>query len=284
MIDIDKLRAALLAGTRMDSDCVPEDGPVLLPAGMTLATLEPFMERPARTRGTYTTNRIEDFTAYCEKVIASGHAPHGAGNAHLFVDENAATPVAKMVFDFGSVVAPMWREDRAVLVVEPSPEYAELSALMDAGAVRQDAFVDFVDDWASQCTFLRPDGKPIDAAIAKTEFADLTVDAVRSMRSKVTDFQREKSAVEKLSMGKGLPNRLLFACRPWKCVSGRQVTVRLSAFESGGTLALKLTHVGAVALREALVDELTARLDEAFSGTATVVRGTFDPGLRPISA
>jgi uncharacterized protein YfdQ (DUF2303 family) len=240
MIDLDQLKHHLLAGTRIDPECIPENGPVILPKDMTLADLEPYMGAPYRYRGRFTTGLPEEFVAYITANADPLFTPH------CFVgDSGLSEPTAEAIFDFGSPDQPLWREHRAVLDIE------------------------------------RSDGTIVNPAVARTEFADLTVEQVKNLRSKQADFARERSAVERMSMGSGLPNRLHFTCTPWRGLGSARLTLRISAADSAGALALRLNLIGWPAVRTALVEELIEKLLQT---PITVRRGRFTAGLRPASA
>lgn len=273
MLDLTDLKRHLLAGTRIDPDCIPEGGPVILPDGMTLADTEPFQHTPSRHRGRYVTLWPSEFLAY---IVANAAADD---NPHCFVDDDrgAAPPSALAIFDFGTEVMPMWRDHTARLDIGPSDAFSALVGLADRNLTQED-LLRFIDDWAPNCDFERPDGTAINPAVARTEFADLTVEAVKNLRSKQADFARERSAVERMSMGSGLPNRLHYTCAPWNGLGSRRITARIAAADNGGALALRLNLVGWPMVRRSLVDELVEMLGAA---PVTVRRGTFDLGLRP---
>jgi len=273
MLDLTDLKRHLIAGTRIDPDCVPESGPVILPDGMTLADTEPFQQQPSRHRGRYTTQWPGEFLAY----VADN--ANGEENPHCFVDDDSrsAPPTAIVMFDFGDPMVPRWREHQAKLAVGESDAFAALRGLVDRN-LAQEHLLEFIDDWAGNCDFQRPDGTAINPAVARTEFADLTVEAVKNLRSKQADFARERSAVERMSMGSGLPNRLHFTCEPWKGLGAKRITARIAAADTGGALALRLNLIGWPIVRQELVDALVEMLSAA---PITVRRGGFDPGLRP---
>lgn len=274
MIDLDNLKKHLLAGTRMDPECIPEEGPVILPKEMTLADLEPYLSKPYRHRGTYTTAWPAEFLAYAADNASPEHDPH------CFVDDSSAPPRAVIIFDFGNHDTPMWREHRAVLQIGESEAFRALGSMLGRN-LTQDDLTTFIDDWAAGCNFERPDGTIVAPAVARTEFADLTVEQVKSLRSKQADFNRERSAVERMSMGSGLPNRLHFTCEPWQGLSPARLTVRISAADSAGALALRLNLIGWPGVRRALIDELV----DTLSGAAvTIRRGLFNSGVRPAGA
>ena len=274
MIDIDQLKKHLLAGTRMDPECIPEDGPVLLPKDFTLADLEPYAKAPTRHRGTFRTTWPDEFIAYAEANAEPAESPH------CFLSDATNPPTAEILFDFGDHTAPLWREHRALLTVQESDAFMAFQALAGRN-LTQDDITSYIDDWANNLSFERPDGALVAPAVARTEFADLTVEQVKQLRSKQQDFSRERSAVERMSMGTGLPNRLHLTCEPWQGLGVKRLTARISAADSAGALALKLTLIGWPTIRRELIDELGERLS---SVPVTVRRGTFLPGLRPASA
>lgn len=273
MFDLKDLKAHLIAGTRIDPACIADEGPVILPEGMRLEDVEPFLSAPHRHRGNYRTKWPTEFLAYAAANADERFAPH------CFVDDTSDTapPRAVALFDFGCDSTPMWREHRAMLEVGESDAFAALRALTGRNLTQEDMLA-FIDDWSTNCDFERPDGTTINPAVARTEFADLTVEAVKNLRSKQADFTRERSAVERMSMGSGLPNRLHFTCTPWNGLGTQRVAVRIAAADSAGALALRLNLIGWPTVRRALVDELIEMLAAA---PLTVRRGTFSDRSGP---
>lgn len=275
MIDLDNLKHHLLAGTRIDPDCIPESGPVILPKDMTLADLEPYMSAPARHRGVYRTEWPSEFIRYAVENANQEDYPQ------CFMEScGTAAPRATLLFDFGTHDTPQWREHRAELAICESEAFAALIDLIGRNLTQED-LLRFIDDWSGNCDFERPDGSLVNPAVARTEFADLSVDQIKNLRSKQADFARERSAVERISMGSGLPNRLHFTCEPWTGLGTKRVTVRIAAADNAGALALRMSLIGWPIVRQELICELVELLSGA---PVTVRRGTFEPGLRPVSA
>jgi uncharacterized protein YfdQ (DUF2303 family) len=274
MTDIAALRAALLAGAHpialeRDLDAIPA---ALVPKDMTVESLEHLLPQPARKRATFQTNSLDDFLTYCANNVPDevGEDNRATGNAHIFY--NDTPPRAEAILDFGSPEAPAWSEHRAVWTPRESPALQALRALLGK-ALSQDTLTDYIDDWADYLSFERADGTAVIVAAARAAIADMTAETVKAMRSKIGDFERERSALEKLSVGPYIPARMVLTCAPWTGFSTHQLQVRLAAAEGAGTLALRLAIIGWPLHQETLLEELRDRL-EARPTPITVLSGT----------
>jgi uncharacterized protein YfdQ (DUF2303 family) len=262
MIDLDKLRAMLIAGT------APYSGVAILPKDMTLASLEPFERYPRSHTGTYQSNHAEDFLAYIAANADQGNNPHV-----FFTDDNLGQLTATAVFDFGSTEAPAWRNHRATFTASPTDAYTALLAISGKPAT-QKALLDFIDDHGDRCAFNRPDGSALAPDLARNEFANLTAEKIRTLKSTREDFNRQLSAIEKLTLGNSLPNRLTFVCAPWDGFSAHAIRARISADDSGSGLLLNLTITGFDTIKHAMTDEFRQRLLD-LKAPITVLRGHF---------
>lgn len=268
MLDIKELHERLLSGTALD----PDLGLYLIPENLRLTSDELYREHPRRHRGTFDTNRLSAFVAYCQNAAGDIDLSALGGQPTLFLDG----PRALAVFDQGTDDQPRWGDHRALLTLEPSPPFAALRKLLDR-PLTQDLLIGFIDDWSDLLSFQRPDGSVCTPETARAELADLTVEAVRTMRTKQTEFAREKTGLERLSLGAGLPTLLLLTCAPFEELTTEALRIRLTAREHSGSLALHLTHAGWPLLEERLTAELEARLRATLHerGAFRIYRGSF---------
>jgi uncharacterized protein YfdQ (DUF2303 family) len=290
MFDVEKLSEILLRGTVPELDI--ELPVALVPHGVDLSDLRPFLPCPRAHTGAYRTDDLASFAAYLIEtaglasyadreavpaVLENATEPPAARKAHVFVSPDGNS--AHAVLSFGTAPVPAWHDLTADLVLEDSPAFAALKALVGK-PVTQDQIVDFIDDWDQHCAFVRQDGSALDTAAARKEFVDLTVETLRKLKSSREDFKREVTATERLTMQPTLPNRLIFTCAPWRGLLSVPVRVRLAASDSGGGVGLKLTLIGWGALREQLAEQLADEI-RAIPANLTVLRGRFErPGGR----
>lgn len=277
LTDLSALRAALLAGVSPAAlaehpDAIPA---ALVPANMTVTDLEHLLPAPTRKRCTVRTNSLSDFLAYCAHSLRGGYTAFDHGNPYVFVEE-APNIQALAVLDFGTPAEPGWGLHRALWTPTDSPPMQALRRLLGK-ALTQEALTDYIDDWGDFLAFERADGTPVPTAAARGAIADMTAETVRAMRSKTGDFERERSALEKLTVSPTVPARMVLTCAPWAGFAARPLQVRISASESSSTIALRLALVAWGLHEAALLEELHARLAE--SGTQmTVIQGVLVDG------
>lgn len=273
LTDIGALRAALLAGVHPvalehDPEAIPA---ALVPKNMEVQSLEHLLPAPARKRERFETHSLDDFLTYCANNVAEdpdedGHAP---GNPHIFYDD--APVIAHAILDFGSPEDPAWGEHRAIWTPQESPALQALRALLGK-ALSQDTLTDYIDDWGDYLSFERADGTAVPVAAARGAIADMTAETVKAMRSKTGDFERERSALEKLSIAPTVPARIVLTCAPWTGFETHHLKIRVAAAEGAGTLALRLTLIGWPLHQEDLLSELRNRLD-GITAPITVLSG-----------
>lgn len=267
MIDISALRAALLAGTNTDD----YSRTMLVPKDMAVVDLEQYHDRPARHRGTYSTSRLADFMSYISNV--NGERPP---DVEICAFTNSETGAVTAILDFGSPKDPQWQDHTAVYCPRPSPMFMALTAVLDR-PLSQDLLLDFFDDWAPHLSFSSPGAALMPHDAVRAMIADLTLETLRTLKTKVTDFERQRSAAEKLTMQRGLPNRMIVTCSPWDGLIARDLQVRIQAADAGSTPALKLSLIGWEITRQAMIDEIIntiARDSDALVRIGSWVRHT----------
>lgn len=281
--NISALRAALLAGTSVhDAVCNADAGrpAVLVPADMRVEDLEKLLPSPIRVRRNYKTSRLDDFLIYCTKQLprhhhaycVDGHPELFPGlpdrDPHIFYSTDPAGAFA--ILDFGREGAPAWCDHTANWTPEESPALLALRALLGK-ALDQDTLTNYIDDWADILSFETADGTLVNPAAARGAIADLSAEAIKSLRNKTGDFSRERTAVERVSMAPTVPTRMGLHCAPWVGFSPSTLRVRIAAADST-SLALRLTLIGWPAVLDTLVTELRERL-EAIEAPITVLSG-----------
>lgn len=283
MTDIGALADILLLGT----DVTPV-GPniipaVMRPAGMSVEPLEHLLSHPTRVRAHYTTDDLDDLIRYVQEHGATEDDPH------IYLDAPAApatafagTATAVAVLDHGNRDRPLWRDHRATWAPTLHPALEALGALVNR-PVTQDALLDYLDAWGYLMGFARPDGTAVAFPQARAAIAAMNIETLRSLRGEVGDFQRQKGALETISIQPNLPTAWRITCDPWLGLPQRDIDIRLSPTDAGG-LAVKLTVLRWPLLVLDLQRDVRRVLLEAFNdGTdsdgaplrVTVLRGKY---------
>lgn len=260
LIDLEWLQSQFAAGlTKIDLEGV------ILPPGSRLFSTEPLAPAPRAGRGTFLTR---DPKAFCEYVIAEQ-----AGPAAVFIDEDP--PCAMAVLNFDS-----WQDNTAECRPVLSPPYRALTHLVEPACVTQQPLLNFIEDWSTLLSFRRGE-TVIHASAAHALFADLTVDKINRSRSNdSTPYARERSAAETISMGTGLPERMVIDCQPWQGLPNRQIEVSLSASISGSAPAIAMRIIAKGALDEALLQDLRNLIAEELAADANILPGSYRTALK----
>jgi uncharacterized protein YfdQ (DUF2303 family) len=121
-------------------------GAVIVPDGYKLESLERFNPVPSHFKGGFSTTILTEFADYVSK--------HGNENSAVFIDNEQIKAVA--IIDIGSHESPLWGKHRADITLLKTPAYQALLRLNNQ-TLDQQGFIDFVEDWSEQITFVFDD-------------------------------------------------------------------------------------------------------------------------------
>jgi len=243
---------------------------VALPNGVTIHDLEGYMPAPARFRGSFSTNYIEEFKTYL----------NDSGSASIFV--NADAMQAKAIFDIGTIHKPGHREHISVLNLEKTiPYVAMLQAL--GNTFNQRELAEWLEQWRD---YLEPvgeldiDGKnrKFEGGIARSIAAVRTIDIKETVSrgSVVENFRAEKSMLESVEVSSKLemPFGFIFSCRPYSDLFKRWFVLRLSITNSEPP-KLRLRAMDYEIQKEEMAKEFAALIIDKKRESDKVYIGTF---------
>lgn len=190
----------------------------VLPDGMKIHNLEPFMKRRNTFRGLYKTRSIRDFLHACDQ--------HKTGACYINPDEMTAA----VIFDIGNEKAPGHCENRARLVMKATAAYLALDKIHSQRISQQD-LAEFIEDWSD-----------VISLAASNQIAMLSMEAVAAVRRvtvttkqvgehQVESFSQKKSGIEELDARSGeedLPGFLYFSCVPYEGLNSYTFNFRIS--------------------------------------------------------
>lgn len=255
MSDLTETRAAASLGMLAAEPVPILDGRALafreLDGEVNVLDLEPYQDRPFRTRRKVTVTDVESLVLY-----ANGQAE--AGQLELWADEATATVVAVLNGPEGPET-PNWTDHRATLTLRRSPEWAAWLGL-SGKLMGQEEFAEFVEDHAAD--IVRPE-PAIMLELAQSFHASSKVafEATRMLDSgrRALEF---RETVEAKAGRKGeieIPATIDLALRPWEGCDPYRVSARLRYRIADGVLRIgvKLIDPDAV-LRAAFGDVVDA--------------------------
>ncbi|KZZ72443.1 hypothetical protein A3765_28390 [Oleiphilus sp. HI0130] len=239
----------------------------LVPSSMRLEDLESKMPNAARYRLRYATNSIDDFARYNEK--------HDQAGATCFVDADAMR--AHAIYDLGTRELPLHKQNQAKLTLDKTAAFLSLINI-NGTTLSQKQAADFIEDWSDNISVLANDETEMTAAQAAASVRDLTIDAARSVASKVDDFGASMTAMEKIEAKnkEQLPAFLTFTCEPYLGLKERTFNLRLSILTGDekpriSMRVLRLESIEedmAIEFKDLIVDSSNGLELETFIGTA----------------
>ncbi len=165
---------------------------VAIPVDWKLQTIEHLQSSPDHFRGHFTTTTLAEFIAYANQ--------HGSADTGVFIDPDSMTAAA--IIDLGNHAAPEWGKHRASATLKRTPAYAALLKSADE-TLQQQAFIDFIEDWADHIHFYFKNGDVIDAATAVKTLRRLKVNANAQQEQTVGNFAASRSALETVEINAG---------------------------------------------------------------------------------
>lgn len=232
-----------------------EDTPAItLPSGCKVESLEHLQKRPGRMRVKYQTERLEDFTNY-----VNDEAEHGETVCFVRPDGRGATAI----IDYGTHRAPMWRDHKAVLKMEYTPEFQALyHAAADTNAYSQRALTDFIEDW-QHLLGAEHAGESMPIANAVQAIRKVDVKATAKQTHEDDHYRGARSSMEEVeaSSGEGnLPGFLTMPCKVFPGTAERTIRVRLALRTSDDKPVFTMRIVGLDALMQEVAEEVEEKL------------------------
>lgn len=208
-----------------------------LPENYKLASIEEYMDQPARFRGTFKTNYINEFTTYLLRNTVN------SSTAGVFI--NAEKMTATGILDLGAPLLPEHGEHRAIVKIIPLNAYTALRAINGIRKSQRE-FAEWMEDWRDCLDAYADMGPGItqsESGKIKAEGGDeinikSAIAAIRKITLKVSaanehntqDFKVTRSALEEIeafSKDLSLPGSLYFTCKPYEELQTRTFVCRV---------------------------------------------------------
>jgi len=228
---IEHVEQNAIAVAAQQSDAMPDFPFRLLPSGMNIASLEPFMVERNQFRAAMKTRSIEDFVKYFEE--------HQGENCFI----NAEQMTAKTIFDLGDSAAPLHCHHKAYLSLQKTAAFKELERV-NGNLMYQRDMADRIEEWHD---LIIPQA---DTEGKETIALSKAVASIRRMtveEIKKTDHEARSSGQRKTSMedieaksDESLPGYFSFTCTPYEGLKEQIFALRLSVLTSHDAPAFKL--------------------------------------------
>lgn len=241
-IDLDKLRQMILAAS------APQTGAVALPKDMTLRSLERFSVEPRRMRGEFKTGDPHELIAFLkDEVKESGF------QVAIFLEESEKLK-ATAYLNFGSGSDPQWHDYRAICQPILLPLAQQLNTICGCNNSQQE-MIEFLEDYRPHLHFYLRENQKREEVLgeqAYQQFRSLTLDVLRSLRTKREDFALEKSSMERVALRASVPNILVVNTAIYYGLEPQIREFRITPFENSGSVLFRMREIAAqeIELRE----------------------------------
>jgi uncharacterized protein YfdQ (DUF2303 family) len=253
---LQQLQQLIISAAGLD----PDHQVGVLPEGMKIVSLEPYMVHRNQFRGTMTTQSFDDFIRYCTDLEAE--------ECYIY----AECMSAKAFFDIGNRANPGHCHHKAKLKLQSTAPY---DALIQAGreSFDQREMAEWIEEWSPHLTIL--DGLGEDASVIANHTAiaavrTVTIATSAENESTQEDFKASRSSfaqVEARTRG-ATPSVFRFRCEPYHGLESREFSVRLSIMFRDDKPVFKLRLIQLEAAKEAMAEEFKEKLVAAFEETA----------------
>ena len=258
------------AGRRLLGDTSGISPVAILPDGegcQAIHSLEPYLPRRARFRGTFKTFLLAEFVAYAKRN------PGGA----CFVDESAMSAIT--FFNLGNAENPGHGDWRASLVLSPTAAY-QAACDVNGKRLSQKELLNWIGDWSHILGGENADGSvggPITQYLPALRNLNIKATAESHVTDK--DFGARRSKLQEIEANArgDLPAIITMACVPYLGFAERKLSFRLQILPDDDDPKLTLRQIGREQLVEDLATEFKTRLLQELGDDAEVSIGTFSP-------
>lgn len=220
-----------------------------LPSSFELKDLEQYMPSRSSYRLCYVTAIPSDFFEYAQE--------YDNANAKCFIDPEQMS--ANLVFDLGDIAAPQHQNHKAKLSLKKTEAYRALLSI-SGRSLQQKESGDFIEDWGDHLTINSTSGEVMTPAQASKKLRDLTIEAARSVNSKVDDFGQQASGFDSIEAknSDALPSFIDFKCTPFQGLTATNFQLRLSIITSEDRPKISLRVIKLEATQEEIAAEFKA--------------------------
>lgn len=217
-----------------------------IPSSFDLKNLESYMPFRSAYRLSFKTLLPIDFFDYAQE--------YDNENAKCFIDQEGMS--AELVFDLGDNDGPGHQNHKAHLSLKRTEAYRALLGVAGAKLSQKDAS-EFIEDWADHMVVSSSEGVDMSPAQASKKMRDLTIEAARSVNSKVDDFGYQASALDSVEAknSDALPSFIYFACVPYQGLKETTFQLRLSIITSEDKPKISLRAIKLESKKEEMANE-----------------------------
>lgn len=244
----------------------------LVPQGVGMHSLEPFMENRLRFRGTLDTTSLKDFAAH---VIA-----RNATGASGFVSADDTQSLGcTVIFNIGNATIPGHCDDIAKLALKPTAAFEAVHGITNKKPDQKD-LAEWMEDWSTNLHAKDADGGDISLSRAVAAIRKVTIETLNKAEHQVGDMAASRSAMDSIAATSTevLPATLEFTATPFEGLQARTMVLRVGVLTGSAKPVFSLRWVQKNAQLEEIASEFKDILKAEIGGMATLIMGSFSAG------
>ena len=246
---------------------------VVLPEGYNVSSLDCYMNHLTHYSGVFKTSSVAAFCDYANKFAVD--------KTFAYIDTGGELS-GSIIFDAGTVDAPMHKKHRAKVSLYRLPAFAKIHSIYEAfvGSSRSDAhrfsqrdLADFIIDWASDITLLGTDEKEMTIAEGSAFARNVTLEQVTKANSSVGNYSAELTGSERIALTSTERElaSIIFNVPPYLDFIGRNFELRVQSTAARGESGVAFTlrpmryEQTLVEIENEFVELLTENLGDEFT-------------------
>lgn len=269
--ELSKAEAIATAGhainAALSTDAKGRRGAIALPNNFEIKDLEKYMPNRRRVTGNMATSVIADFAKYAGLNKEDGAA--------IFIDPKSMSATA--VLNMGTPAKPGHCDNTTTLTAERTAAYTALLQITQRNqSYGQKDIAEFLEDWSAivRCS---KDGEQVLIGHAIAAIRSINIEALRKIGNEEKNLSVSKSTFEKIEATSEhtIPTEIGFTCTPFKDLSPRSFSMRLSILTGSDKPSIVLRVIKAEEHEEQMAKELADLVSDAIGEDMPVMIGKF---------
>lgn len=232
-----------------------------------------------RFRGTFDTTSLDDFTAYTK---TRSQEPRNIGETiQGFISiKNGLSCHA--FFNLGSSISAGHADDKAILTMQPTPEYSHVVCNAPRKMSQRD-FVAFVEDWRDFITPIVVDdedkSEPLRIRATLNALRNMKISATSESNSSVSDVGQSTSSLDAIAAKSidTLPTHFILKTCGYEGLDQREIAMRLIISTDDHKPAFTLSPVGHATVIEEMAQNFKSKIVDGLGDVGTFLIGSFKP-------
>ena len=232
-----------------------------------------------RFRGTFDTTSLDDFTDYTK--TRSQDARNVGDTIQGFINTKNGLS-CHVFFNLGGPISPGHADDKAILTMQPTPEYQHVVGMAPRKMSQRD-FVAFVEDWRDFITPIVVDdedeSEPLRIRATLNALRNMKISATSESNSSVSDVGQSTSSLDAIAAKSidTLPTHFILKTCGYEGLDQREIAMRLIISTDDHKPAFTLSPVGHATVIEQMAQNFKSKIVDGLGDVGTFLIGSFKP-------